>query len=78
MHNVRRGELQSVQHLIRGTAGFGDLAYIHLRQRVCTAMQGERISHRRANASPVVIFYREYLAVIFLGQFQYSHIIKGK
>ena len=30
-------------------------------------MQGERISHRRANARPVVIFYREYLAVIFLG-----------
>src|SRR4029450_9986241 len=41
-------------------------------------MQGERISHRRTNARPVIIFYREYLALIFLGQLQYSHIVKGK
>jgi hypothetical protein len=29
--------------------------------------RAERISYRRAQACPVVIFYRKYLAVILLG-----------
>ena len=64
---TRRAAESAAPH--RGYGGFGDLGTYICVSVVCAAMQSERISHRRANARPVVVFYREYLAVIFLGQF---------